>query len=45
MPYRKLPELEDKGFVVLGPFEGRVDPAEWESLEYADWKSGGDTIS
>jgi hypothetical protein len=41
--YRKLPELEDKGFVILKPFAEWVDPAEWESLEYIDWKSGGDT--
>ena len=41
--YRKLPELVDKGFVILEPFAERIDPAEWESLEYIDWKSGGDT--
>lgn len=41
--YRRLPELEEKGFVILRPFAGHVDPSEWESLEYIDWKSGGDT--
>lgn len=43
MAYRKLADLEEKGFVILKPFAGRIDRAEWESLEYVDWKSGGDT--
>lgn len=38
-----LPVMEEKGFVELKRYEGGVDPAEWESLEYVDWKSGGDT--
>ena len=37
------PSLEDNGFVALTPYPGEIDPAEWESLEYMDWKSGGDT--
>lgn len=43
MSHVKLPEMEEKGFVVLRRYEGPLDPAEWESLEYLDWKSGGDT--
>ena len=46
MAHYKLPILEEKGFVILKPYEGEygpLDPAEWESLEYMDWKSGGDT--
>lgn len=39
----KLPVLSETGFVVLRPFGQRLDPAEWESLAYLDWKSGGDT--
>ena len=40
----KLDILAEKGFVVLGDYEGTPIPkAEWESLEYMDWKSGGDT--
>ncbi|HZA60506.1 MAG TPA: hypothetical protein VE754_02350 [Actinomycetota bacterium] len=39
-----LPVMEEKGFVVLKPYEGAMPQAnEWEPLEYVDWKSGGDT--
>jgi hypothetical protein len=41
--HAKLPVLAETGFVVLRPFQERLDPAEWESLAYLDWKSGGDT--
>ncbi len=41
--HRKLDLLEEKGFVALRPYEGAIDPREWEQLEYLDWKSGGDT--
>ena len=37
------PSLEDTGFVGLRPADFEVPSAEWESLEYLDWKSGGDT--
>ena len=39
----RLDCLADTGFIGLkqAPFE--VPQAEWESLEYFDWKSGGDT--
>jgi hypothetical protein len=41
---RKLDILADKGYVILRDWQGTpIDPAEWESLEYMDWKSGGDT--
>lgn len=43
MAHRKLDILDEKGFVVLKGWEGTLDPAEWEGLEYKDWKSGGDT--
>jgi hypothetical protein len=39
----KLEILDDKGFVILRPYEGEIDPSEWEELTYLDWKSGGDT--
>ena len=40
----KLDILAEKGYVVLGDYDGTpISPAEWESLEYMDWKSGGDT--
>jgi hypothetical protein len=40
----QLDILADKGYAVLGDYEGTPIPAaEWESLEYMDWKSGGDT--
>src|ERR1700743_1415471 len=42
--YHKLGILADKGYVVLRDRHGpTIAPAEWESLEYMDWKSGGDT--
>ena len=37
------PSLEDTGFAMLEPFDVDVPALEWESLEYMDWKSGGDT--
>jgi hypothetical protein len=44
MAHRKLDVLADKGFVILRDYEGPPIPqAEWEGLEYIDWKSGGDT--
>lgn len=41
--HRRLPILEENGFVQLRDYEGELNPAEWESMEYMDWKSGGDT--
>jgi hypothetical protein len=39
-----LPIVEEKGFVELKRYDGSLpEPEEWESLEYVDWKSGGDT--
>lgn len=43
MALRKLDVLAEKGFVILRPWEGEVDPAEWDALTYLNWKSGGDT--
>jgi len=42
-PHVRLDCLAETGFVVLrdAPFD--VPVPEWESLEYMDWKSGGDT--
>ena len=45
MAFKKLQVLEEKGYVELKPFDGEFDPAEWESLEYVDWKSGAIPIS
>jgi hypothetical protein len=42
--HHKLDIMAETGYVVLGDFKGpRISPDEWESLEYMDWKSGGDT--
>ncbi len=42
--HRKLDILAEKGYVILRDRPGAMIPAtEWESLEYMDWKSGGDT--
>lgn len=43
MAYAKLPILEEKGFVVLRRHAEHVPAEEYLSLEYVDWKSGGDT--
>ena len=43
MAHVKLPVLQEKGFVVLNRYHTEVPPEEWESMEYVDWKSGGDT--
>ena len=40
----KLDILAETGFAVLRDYDGQaISPAEWESLTYLDWKSGGDT--
>src|SRR5260370_28810497 len=42
--HRKLDILAEKGYVILRDRPGNpIAPAEWGSLEYMDWKSGGDT--
>jgi hypothetical protein len=39
-----LPVVEETGRVELKRYEGPLpQPAEWERLEYVNWKSGGDT--
>jgi hypothetical protein len=39
----RLAALAETGFVQLAPMPVEVPAVEWESLEYMDWKSGGDT--
>jgi len=40
----KLPILEEKGYVVLKDYDGpEIPEQEFRSLEFMDWKSGGDT--
>ena len=43
MSHFHMPILEETGYVVLDSYGGVVDPSEWMSLEYVDWKSSGDT--
>lgn len=43
MSYVKLPAMEEKGFVVLRNYGSTVPPEEYRSMDYVDWKSGGDT--
>ncbi len=43
MTYTKLPVLDDTGYVVLRRLEPPIPQDEYLSLEYMDWKSGGDT--
>ncbi len=42
-PHPRLDVLASTGFVQLADADFDVPAAEWESLEYMDWKSGGDT--
>ena len=42
-PHTRLQCLSDTGFVALKPAPFDVPETEWQSLEYMDWKSGGDT--
>jgi hypothetical protein len=42
-PHPRLAVLDPTGFVPLADAPFEVPPAEWEALEYLDWKSGGDT--
>jgi hypothetical protein len=39
----RMPVLDAEGFVTLTDMPVEVPVTEWESLEYMDWKSGGDT--
>jgi hypothetical protein len=39
----RMPVLAETGVVELSPMPVDVPATEWESLEYMDWKSGGDT--
>jgi len=39
----RVPSLAQDSVVILQPANFSVPSAEWESLEYLDWKSGGDT--
>jgi hypothetical protein len=42
--HQKLKILKKAGYVVLRDYDGpAISAAEWESLQYMDWKSGGDT--
>jgi hypothetical protein len=42
--FKKLPILDEKGFLVLANYGGPPIPEEeWKALTYLNWKSGGDT--
>ena len=42
-PHPRLRALDETGWVQLTEADFVVPSIEWESLEYMDWKSGGDT--
>jgi len=42
-PHRRLDVLAETGFVPLADLPYQIPDAEFTSLEYMDWKSGGDT--
>ena len=42
--HHKLDVMAEKGYVILNDYDGPAIPrTEWESLQFMDWKSGGDT--
>src|SRR5262245_29350844 len=41
--HRRMPVLDADGVVELRPMPVDVPESEWHSVEYMDWKSGGDT--
>ncbi|MEZ5115688.1 MAG: aspartyl/asparaginyl beta-hydroxylase domain-containing protein [Candidatus Nanopelagicales bacterium] len=43
MSHYRMQILEETGYVVLDRYGEPIDPQEWMSLEYVDWKSSGDT--
>ncbi len=43
MTHYRMPILEETGFAVLSRDNEVIDPVEWQSLEYVNWKSSGDT--
>ncbi|GAC1411535.1 MAG: hypothetical protein NVSMB57_06420 [Actinomycetota bacterium] len=43
MAHAKLPALEEKGFVILKNHGSIIPSEEYLSMDYVDWKSGGDT--
>jgi len=42
-PHRRLDALAESGFVALRDLPDEIPESEFLSLEYMDWKSGGDT--
>jgi len=42
-PHPRLAALHEHGWMQLADADFDVPATEWESLEYMDWKSGGDT--
>jgi hypothetical protein len=42
-PHPRLDVLAERGFVVLRDADFEIPDDEFRSLEYMDWKSGGDT--
>ena len=42
-PHPRLAALAEHGWVALTDADFPLPAAEWEALEYMDWKSGGDT--
>ncbi len=42
-PHPRLDVLAETGVVLLSDIDPDVTPEQYESLEYMDWKSGGDT--
>ncbi|WP_165063361.1 hypothetical protein [Marisediminicola senii] len=43
MSYIKSSLIDEKGFVILDPYDQAQDPQEWTDLQFVDWKSSGIT--
>src|SRR5882724_7990360 len=42
-PHPRLEALAEHGYVALRDFPSEIPETEYRSIEYMDWKSGGDT--
>lgn len=39
----RMPALDEAGYVIIDSYDQSADPAEWNDIEFVDWKSSGDT--
>ena len=39
----RMQALDEAGYVIIDSYDQSADPAEWNDIEFVDWKSSGDT--